>query len=116
MKNRYALIPILLLASNILMAGEVFDSLQIDSKQCNLVLNGTHNKGIVYRGKSDFGQCFITVPTIDFHKKYAFCALSGVLASKGRVMCEFGYYNKSHTRISFTSGPDELCEFICIKR
>ena len=102
--------------SNTAFAAEVFESLQIDNKKCNLVLSGIGNKEIVYSGKSEFGHCFVTIPTTDFHKKYSLCALSGVIASKGKVLCEFGYYDKNHTQISFTSGPDQLCEFVCINR
>ncbi len=55
------------------------------------------------------------MPVSEFNKKYSYCALSGVLASKGKVQCQFGFYDREKTEISFTSGAEQTCQFSCLK-
>ena len=107
---------IIFLASNTAVAERLFDSLQLDYKNCNLVQSGSPNEGIVFNGEYHGRFCFIVVPMTIFNRKYSFCALSGVQAYKGKVDCGFAYYDKDKTQISFTSGPDQLCEFMCVRR
>ena len=104
----------------ILFSGPVwaqqFDDLQINTATCSLVRSGTGNREVIYKGQADIGMCFITVPTKDFYQTYSYCALSGILASKERVGCQFGYYDKEHRQVSFVANKDNICQFICIKR
>lgn len=111
-------IPLLLVLAvlSIDVCAEEFDHVQVDVKTCTLVHSGNRNKGIVYEGKLSFGHCFINVPFNEFKKTYSFCALSGVLARKGIVMCEFGFSDLSRSEVYFMSGPDVLCEFVCARR
>lgn len=113
-----ALFSLLALSSSV-VAQDVptsFDSLQIDHKDCNLVEQGTRNKGVIWSGKSEIGMCFVVVDRAEFEKRYSHCMLSGILSSKNEgVTCEFGYFNREKTKISFTSGKEALCEFVCIK-
>lgn len=92
-----------------------FDILQIDNKSCSLVQSGTDNKDVIKKGESQFGMCFVNMPVSEFNKKYSYCALSGVLASKGKVQCQFGFYDREKTEISFTSGAEQTCQFSCLK-
>ena len=93
-----------------------FDTVQIDKTQCALVTSGSGNLDVIARGEKKFEHCAIQLPIEEFHKRYSFCALSGVLATKGRVICEFGYADNTRTRVFFMSGPDELCEFVCVRK
>ena len=95
---------------------EGFDNLQIDTAQCALVVSGSRNQDVVFRGEKRFEHCSISVSVDEFNKRYSYCALSGVLATKGRVLCEFGYSDRERSRVFFMSGPDQLCEFVCVRR
>lgn len=97
-------------------AAQGFDYLQIDTKQCALVTSGSQNQDVIARGEKKFEHCSIRLPIEEFHKRYSYCALSGILATKGRVLCEFGYSDAARTRVFFMSGPDQLCEFVCVRK
>ena len=114
MKAHHLTILAVLISGSVL--AQEFDELQIDNATCSLVRSGTDNHEMIYKGDVDIGMCFVIVPTTEFHKTYSYCALSGILASKGHVGCEFGYYDKGHQRVSFVSNKDNLCQFTCIKR
>lgn len=93
-----------------------FDSLQIDNKHCNLVVQGSRNEDIVWKGKEEIGMCFVVVDRVAFESRYSFCALAGVLHGKDeRLTCEFGHYDREKTQIAFTSDLDTLCQFVCMK-
>jgi len=93
-----------------------FDHLQIDTAQCALVMSGSKNQDVLARGEKRFEYCSIRMPLDEFNKRYSYCALSGVLATKGRVLCEFGYVDRERSRVFFMSGPDQLCEFVCVRK
>ena len=112
MKSHMAVLFIALLPT--LATAEQFDSVQIDNHTCSLVKSGTDNHDVLFAGEAEFGKCFVTVPIATFKKTYSFCALSGVLASKGRIGCQFGYYDRTHERVAFIGNTDQVCEFVCV--
>lgn len=112
--SRFPLIAALLLP--VIAAAQGFDHVQIDVTTCALVMSGSKNLDVVARGEKRADHCSIRLPLGEFNKRYSYCALSGVLATKGRVLCEFGYADRDKTSVFFMSGPDQLCEFVCVRK
>lgn len=114
MKSQLAVVLIGLLPA--LCVAEPFDNLQIDNATCNLVKSGTGNRDVLFSGEAAIGKCLVTIPVATFSQSYSFCALSGVLAPKGNVGCEFSYYDEGHKNVSFIGNKNNVCEFVCIRK
>lgn len=110
------LIALMLASSSVFAADAGFDHVQIDNNACTVVHSGTRNAGVIWRGEKNYGMCHVTVDTQAFSRKYSFCALSGAFSEPGKpVMCEFGYYNREKTKLSFASSAGSLCQYVCVR-
>ena len=97
-------------------AAQTFDNLQIPTDQCVLATAGSWSKEIIARGERQGRICRVTLPIGEFTKRYSYCALGGVWVGRESAHCEFGYYDRERTQVFFTSGPDQVCTFICVRR
>jgi len=99
-------------------AGDMFDTFQFNRENCDFNYAGTGHSKKKYSGESRYGSCSAVVDAKAFHKEYSMCAVSYVStkSDKGNLICGFDYYNRDHSKVSFTLMGEGSCHFSCLKR